>query len=59
MKNYEVTQSIVAELKKLQGARYPKKIDWMAASQKLTKSYYEKLRFALIRGYIINIDQIG
>ena len=35
--NYEVTQSLVAELKKLEGARYQKEIGRVAPSQKLTK----------------------
>ena len=52
LNNYEVTQSIVAELKKLEGARYLKEIGWVAPSQKLTKFNHEDLRFALFRGHI-------
>ena len=43
LNNYEVTQSIVAELKKLEGARYPKEIVEVAPSQNLTKFNHENL----------------
>ena len=52
LNKYEVTQSIVAELKKLEDACYPKKIESVAPSQKLTKFNHEDLRFALFRGHI-------
>ena len=52
LNNYEDTQSIVAEFKKLEGARYQKEIGRMAPSQKLTKFKSKELRFASNRGHI-------
>ena len=56
LNNYEVTQSIVAELKILEGARYPKEIGKLAPSQKLTKFKHENLRFASFRGHIVIVS---
>ena len=53
LNNYEVTQSIVAELKKLEGARYPKENGEVALIQKLTKFNHENLRFASFRGHTV------
>ena len=53
LNNYEVTQSIVAELKKLEDARYQKEIGRAAASQKLTKFNQENLKFASFRSHIV------
>ena len=55
LNNYEATQSIVAELKKLEGARYQKEIGSVAPSQNLTKSNQEKLRFASFRSHIVMV----
>ena len=38
LNDYEDTQSIVAEFKKIVGARYPKEISRMALSKKMIKS---------------------
>ena len=43
---------IVAEFKKLDGARYSKEIHPMTQVKKLTKIISEKVRFASIRGLI-------
>lgn len=59
LNNYEVTQSIVAELKKLEGARYVKEINWVAPSQKLTKFNYQKLRFASNPSHIEKLIKLG
>ena len=55
LNNYEVIQSIVAELKKLEGERYAKEIGRMALGQKLTKLQCQKLIFASNRGHIVKI----
>ena len=59
LNKYEVTQSIVAELKKLEGARYLKEIGWVAPSQKLTKFNYQKLRFASNRSHIKRLIKLS
>ena len=45
----------MAELKKLEGARYQKEIGSVAPSQNLTKSNQEKLRFASFRSHIVMV----
>ena len=52
LNNYEDTQSIVAEFKKLEGVRYTKEIGRIAPSQKLTKFKSKVLRIASNRGHI-------
>ena len=53
LNNYEDTQSIVAEFKIIEGARYSEEISRMAPSQKLTKFKSKELRFASNRGHIV------
>ena len=52
LNNYEDTQSIVAEFKKLEGVRYSKEIGRIAVSQKLTKFKSKELRIASNRSHI-------
>ena len=59
LNNYEDTQSIVAEFKIIEGARYSEEIGRMAPSQKLTKFKSKKLRFASNRGHIAKYPHIS
>ena len=58
LNNYDDTQSIVAEFKKLEGARYRKKIASDAPDQKLTEPELKSLRIASIRGHIVNVAKL-
>ena len=57
--SYQVIQSNVAEFKKFEGARYPKKMDYCHQPLLGSKFYFQKRSFASNRGHIYTVSQLG